>query len=511
MRRLAPALLMTVVLGLLPFGATQAQENNDPFVINDVIVEESDTDRVKAQEVALDEAGNRYVFGRFDGNVEFGEGSNGQSLNGTDGDLFIAKYDTGNNLLWVQEFETSVRGALPSANAAGIEFDDFFGNLYVAGDFRGGLDVGSKRLSSGANADGFIAQLDPETGNVQWVNQIISGNQPVIVRDISATGTVVLTGRFGGIAEFPGQFETGETLLSLTPGGEDMFAVLYSQVGQTSFAVQAGGNGAEGLGVYKDDNIFTVVGDFAGTIRFRDSNGREQAELTSQDGNDGFVVNYNDNGQLRFVTQIAGPDSDSAVHVVQKRFDIYVAGSFFNQTTIGVTRLTSRGQNDTYVARISSLNGSVQRVTQIGSNDIDFLRGLDGDNADRRDGNIFVSGTFFGPQLIIGEGSTAIRLDKSDSSSRTAYLTAISVDGGVFTPSFGQIVQGRFNTNRITVDEDSSNIYLAGGYQSAVTFGSRTTGRAIELPEPTGQEGMAVAHYVSSSGSSSHDADASHR
>jgi hypothetical protein len=167
----------------------------------------------------------------------------------------------------------------------------------------------------------------------------------------------VLTGRFTGIAEFAGQFETGETLLSLTPGGEDMFAVRYSPVGQTSFAVQAGGDGAEGNGIYMDDGgSFTVAGDFGGTIRFKDL--INPTQLTSQDRDDGFVVRYTRNGQLLFVTQISGPDSDTAIHVVQKRFDIYVAGSFFDQVNLGATTLTSRGQNDTFVARINSLNGS---------------------------------------------------------------------------------------------------------------------------------------------------------
>jgi hypothetical protein len=489
--------VLTLVLALLLALPAYAQESEQPAEINAVISEESDTGRLTAQEVALDAAGNRYVFGRFTGNVEFGEGRNAQLRNGTDTDLFVAKYDTAGNLQWLQEFETSVAGALPSAEAVGIDFDEGFGHLVVAGIFRGRLDVGATGLLSGPEADGFVAQLNPETGTIQWVNQMI-GTQPLIVRDLSAnSGNVAVTGRFTGIGEFPGQFQTNETLLSQTPGGEDMFTVLYSPVGETFMAVQAGGNGAEGSGVYMDNGgSFTIVGDFFGTVRFPDSFNPKQ--LTSQGGSDGFVARYNRSGQLRFVTQIKGADSEGVSQVTQKRIDLYVAGTFRGQTVIGTTTLTSRGETDTFVARISSLDGSVQRVLQIGSSGIDFLRGLDSDSEDLVAGNLFVTGAFFGPQLTIGTGSSAIQLDKTPTASRTAYLTGISVAGGNLTPAFGQAVQGQFNGNRITVDDASTNLYLAGGYESAITLG--TGNRTIELPDPSGSEALAVAHFVPDSG-----------
>lgn len=489
--------LAALVMALWTPVPAYAQQDDKVLVIDEVISEESDSGRIAAQEIALDAAGNRFVFGRFTGNVTFGEGRNGQTRNGTDSDLFVAKYDVDGNLQWVQEFETSVAGALPSAEAAAIGFEQGFNHLYVAGTFRGRLDVGSTGLLSGSEADGFVAQLNPQTGAVQWVNQII-GTQPVIVRDLSAnSGNVMVTGRFTGVGEFPGQFQTGKTLLSLTPGGDDMFAVLYSPVGQTVFAVQAGGNGAEGSGIYMDKGgAFTVVGDFSGTVRFPDTFNPRQ--LTSQGGRDGFVARYNSNAQLRFVTQIGGPDSNSALHVVQKRIDLYVAVSSFGQTTFGSTTLSSRGENDTFVVRLSTLDGSVQRVIQIGSNSTDFLRGLAADSEDLQGGNIFVSGRFFGPQLTVGEGAGAIVLNKVGSVLDNAYLTGIRVDSGVFTPSFGQVVQGKFNSNRVTVDGDSTNIYLAGGYESAVTFGEGN--RTISLPAPAGSEAMAVAHFAPDSG-----------
>lgn len=503
MLALTAALLLTMLLGLFPAHTSQAQQNGETFVINDIITEDTiGRGIVIPEEVALDKTGNQYVLGKFEADVDFGEGSNSQLLNGTDDDLFVAKYDTNDNLVWIQEFETGAERS--SATPKAIKFDDNRGNIYVAGDFRGELTVGAEQLTSPNTPNGFITQLNAETGAVQWVNQIISSGQ-ITVNDISTNGNVVVTGVFSGSAEFPGQFGNVETLNALTPNSPHMYVALYDFAGGIAFAIQAGGGEmafGNGITMRLNINAFTVVGEFLGTIRFPDRTGRDPVELTSQGFVDGFVARYSNGGQLLSVTQIAGPNSDRALHIVEKRFDLYVAGEFTNQTTIGSTTLTSRGEEDLFVARISTLDGSVQRVTQIGGDGRDGISGFDGDSDNQRDGNVFLTGEFRSDVITIGEGSRAIRLGRINS--RTTYLAGISVDNGFFIPSFGQIVQGIFNPNQITVDDDSANFYLAGSYPNRVTFGEGDN--TIELPRPSASEAMAVAQFSLDSGNNEPDA-----
>jgi hypothetical protein len=97
--------------------------------------------------VSVDGAGNRYVFGSFEGSVPFGEGDATQTLDGTQSDLYVAKYGASGELAWVREFETSAGAAFPSAGAGGIDFDGA-GGIVVAGHFVGRLNVGSRQLAT---------------------------------------------------------------------------------------------------------------------------------------------------------------------------------------------------------------------------------------------------------------------------------------------------------------------------------------------------------------------------
>jgi len=492
LRGLSVVLLAATVFSLVSILPARAQE------IDSVIVElaartTNPVGSVSARHVVVDDAGNRYAFGSFSGQVEFGQGKDGQRLEGTFGDMFVAKYDTEGTLQWIQEFESRIvsgGGGLPSAQAVGIELDQE--DLYVTGTFVNTLDVGPETLVTNDNsADGFITQLDPATGQVRWVNQIKSqGSRPVIVRDISAArGNVYLTGRFSGVSEFLGQFQSEETLLSLTPGGDDMFVARYSFGGILAFAIQAGGDGAEGLSIDTTfGQSFTIVGSFFGTIRFPGTSSNPTVTLTSVGGKDGFVAKYN-GSQLRrdMLVQIGGTDSDSALRVVEanRGSDTYVAGSFSKTLTIGGKSLTNRGENDNYLIKINIL-GKVVRVVQIGSDNVDFLSDLDADTA----GNAYITGRFFGQELTIDDGASVVRLPKNQS--RTPYIASLSRE---MVPLFGQTIQGDVNPNSIAVN-GNTNIYLATEYRGAAVFGEGDG--AIELPAPGSfsARGMAVARYT---------------
>ena len=236
--RLTPLFIVIVLfvsaLSSIYPNAAHAEGNVSQFDINDVIVEQSADGTIRAQDVDVDSDGNRYVLGNFEGSVLFGEGDGRQELVGTKGDLFVAKYNADNNLVWVQKFDVSTDRVLPSSQATGIKFDaDFGGNVHIAGSFLGRLNIGSESMTSGNRADGFVAQLNSATGEVKWANQI-SGKNLVEVGDLSADGNLVVTGSFNGIAEFNGQSGSRETLLGLSPGDTDMYTVLYAFDGSIS-------------------------------------------------------------------------------------------------------------------------------------------------------------------------------------------------------------------------------------------------------------------------------------
>jgi hypothetical protein len=452
--------------------------------VDQAIVEDSANGTISSQRVAVDGAGNRYVTGRFSGDVLFGEGANSQQLNGTD-DLFVAKYNVLGTLIWVKEFESDFASAgIAGVTPTGIAADVTTNGLYVGGHFVNALIAGGPVMVSDANADGFVARLNLVTGATEWANQI-RGTKVILVNDlVDARGNVAITGRFQGVAEFTGTFNTGKTMLTETPNGDDMFVAAYSQVGQLIFAQKAGGGGAEGHSLRFKSGTIMVVGDFNGTARFPDR--LKPAQLTAVGGSDGFVASYFDNGDLKFVKQIGSAGSESALRVVQGGIHFYVAGAFENTLTIGTTPLTSRGQRDLFLVKYAMFDGTINGVTQIGGDGMDFLTGLASD-AKSINENVYVSGRFLGAQLTVGTGS-AIQLPNNGSND-TPFVAGLSAN---FAPFFGQTVQGKFEQSRLTAELDGT-FHLVGGHRSAVTFGSGD--QAITIPAPAAGSGLAVARF----------------
>ncbi|MCE7982918.1 MAG: hypothetical protein DYG89_17175 [Caldilinea sp. CFX5] len=475
------AALVMAVWALLIVAPAYAQQ------VDQVIAEDSANGSISFQRVTVDGAGNRYVTGRFSGDVLFGEGANSQQLNGTD-DLFVAKYNVMGTLVWVKEFESDFGGGgIPGVTPTGIAADVTTNGLYLGGHFVNALNAGGPvLLSNDSNADGFIARLNLVTGATEWANQI-RGTKVILVNDlVDARGNVAITGRFQGAAEFIGTFNTGKNLLTETVNGDDMFVAAYSQVGQLIFAQKAGGGGAEGHSLRFKSGTIMVVGEFRGTARFPDR--LKPAQLTAVGGSDGFVASYFDNGDLKFVKQIGSAGSESALRVVQGGTHFYVAGAFENTLTIGTTALTSRGQRDLFLVKYSMFDGAINGVTQIGGDGLDFLTGLASD-AKGVGESVYVTGEFRGAQLTVGAGSGTIQLPNGNGGNATAFITGLNAN---FAPSFGQTVQGKFEQSRLTAELDGT-LHLVGGHRSAVTFGSGD--RVITIPAPAASSGLALARF----------------
>lgn len=448
------------------------------------IVEDSANGSISFQKVSVDGAGNRYVTGRFNGDVLLGEGANSQQLNGTD-DIFVAKYNVLGTLVWVKEFESDfANAAIPGATPTGIAADVGTNGLYVVGHFTNALITGGPVLTQNdSSADGFVVRLNLVTGATEWANQI-RGTKAILVNDLDSRASVAITGRFQGIAEFTGTFNTGKSLLSETVNGDDMFVASYSQVGQLIFAEKAGGGGAEGHSIRYRLGTIMVAGDFLGTARF--SGQASPVQLTAVGSKDGFVANYFDNGTLRYVKQIGSVNSESALRVVQGGLHFYVAGAFDNTLTIGNTTLTSRGQRDLFLVKYRALDGVVDSVTQIGSPAMDFVFGLASD-AKSINENVYITGRFQGTQLTVGTGSGALQLPAN--SSNTAFVAGMNA---TLAPTFGQTIQGQFDPSRLVAELDGT-LHLAGGHRSAVTFGSGD--QAINVPAPATSSGLVVARF----------------
>ena len=111
--------------------------------------------------IALDDVGNTYVTGFFQGTATFGSTtitSSGFS------DIFVAKMDTNGNWLWAKN-----GGGTSDDSASSITLDDY-GNTYLTGRFQGAATFGSATLTSSGDIDIFVAKMDVN-GNWLWATK----------------------------------------------------------------------------------------------------------------------------------------------------------------------------------------------------------------------------------------------------------------------------------------------------------------------------------------------------
>ncbi len=157
----------------------------------------------------LDNAGNIYLTGGFQGVVNFGAFT--LTSNEEYPDIFVSKLDTSGNFLWAV-----------SAGGTGEDWGnsiviDAASNIYLTGWFEGTAIFGATTLT-GSNSDVFVAKLDTN-GSYLWAEQAGgTGEDRSYDVVVDNAANIYLTGKFEGIAVF------GTNVLS-SSGSTDIFIV----------------------------------------------------------------------------------------------------------------------------------------------------------------------------------------------------------------------------------------------------------------------------------------------
>ncbi len=112
--------------------------------------------------LGLDNDGNVYVIGSFEGTATFG--MNTITSDGTN-DYFVLKYDPLGNFQWVNQM-----GGIGYFGERGMCVDTN-GNVYVAATFGGTAIVGTSSVTSTGNDNIYIAKFNT-TGIFQWVKHV---------------------------------------------------------------------------------------------------------------------------------------------------------------------------------------------------------------------------------------------------------------------------------------------------------------------------------------------------
>jgi hypothetical protein len=473
----------------------------------------------QGSDVVMDNFGNLYTTGFFEGTVDFDPGAGAVNLSSVGSrDFFIAKYDNLGQLIWAKgigggsheharsialdasgnifiagdynglvDFDPGVGFSFKDVKGAsdifvakydsqgnfiwaktfggvGIESCrdmslDAFGNLIITGVYQGTSDFdpngGVISMTSAGQFDAFLLKLDV-SGNYVWAKSIQSANSNYVNQVIvDHIGNINIVGDFQGIADFD---PSNATFSMTTIGNKSAFFAKYSPQGQFINATMIGGSGFEigkAIAVDLQDNIY-ITGDFRGVVDF-DPSGSTHF-VTSSGIRDIFVAKYTTQGELVWANKIGGTGDDQATAItLDNNNEVFVAGYFNGSMTLSnLKTFTSAGNTDIILARYNS-DGLLKYAVCYGGGNGDEAIGLIANNA----GDIYNIGWIqgvsnFGNTTLNSAGDRDIYLAKTTMQDLTATENPFIIEKNISI--FPNPSNGQFNLRMENLETEQLTI-----------------------------------------------------
>ncbi|MBK7303784.1 MAG: SBBP repeat-containing protein [Saprospiraceae bacterium] len=415
------------------------------------------------QSIAVDDSGNVFTLGNFDGTVDFDPGPGIFNLTSSNGASFVSKLDASGNFIWVKQ-------------TGGSAFKvDGNGDVYITGGFNGTVDLdpgpGIYNLNPVGDGDMFISKLDA-SGNFIWARQIGGANSVVGSNAISfdTNGNIYTIGGFNGTVDFdpsPDIFN----LISTNNG--DAFISKLDASGNFIWAKQLGGTNSVGISSISLDaigNVYTT-GSFIFTSDF--DPGPATYNLTGSNNGSAFVLKLDMSGDFVWAKLLgetpyhqflSGGSTSNSIYV-DHLSNVYTTGSFswiadFDPGP-GTFYLDGYfGINNTFISKLDASGNFVwakllakgTSTSQAGSVNVDAS------------GNVYTTGTFLGaPDFDPGPGNYNL----TTNGLYDIFMSKLDSDGNfLWALQFGE----SNNDSGGSILDPSGNIYTTGYFSGTVDF-----------------------------------------
>jgi hypothetical protein len=277
---------------------------------------------------------------------------------------------------------------------------DTAGNVYAVGVFHGTMIVDGVAVSSAGGSDAFIAKYSP-SGSLLWIRRDGgSGNDAAISVALDPSGSLVVGGRFSGVASLG-----GSSLASA--GGLDSYVAKYTSAGSHVWSRRYGGSLNDTIyGVATDTAGNAVVtGYFSGSVNF----GAGTCTVPFQTDQDAFLLKLSSSGIPVWVNCFANTAAEIGQGVAtDPSNNVLLAGWFNGRIDLGGGYLQSTGvSQDVFVAKFTS-SGTHVWSRSAGSDENDVAYDVASDSS----GNVLVAGVFegavsFGGSTLSSYGGSA--------------------------------------------------------------------------------------------------------
>lgn len=402
------------------------------------------------QESITDISGNVYSVGAFSNTIDFDRGPNVSSLTATpnSNNGFISKHDPDGNFLWVKQFVGN------SVDCRNISLDSA-GNIYATGLGKSvDLDPGIGTVILNNSLDytqGYVVKLN-NNGDFVWGKIIECDNQLFTdYLEVDSSNNVFIAGGFQGTADF----DTSNATVNKTSFGiTDLFVLKLDSNGSFIWVYNAGSAENESFSGLKLDNLGNVfvTGRFATSFDFDPS--PITTILTSNGGNDAFVLKLDQNGNLIWTKTISGALNENINRIVlDSNSNILLLGQFrgtvnFNNSTA----ITSNGDSDIFINKITN-NGDFVWVKTFGGILSDSPNSIVLDNAN----NIIVNGAFTSSFDADPSANNFTITPNTSAVYGDCYILKLDADGNFnWIGAYEQTVSGRLTYR-------NGSLYLDGG------------------------------------------------
>ncbi len=410
----------------------------------------------KARCVTLDDSGNVYTLGTYQGTVDADPGPRTFNLSGYG--RFLAKLDASGNFKW-------------AVNVAGDFFTTAFvvghsGCIYITGRFSGkqDFDPGSAtyNLLSEGGEDIYLTKLGP-SGKFLWAKRI-GGKDREEGCSIGLDNfeNIHITGYYSGLVDF----DPGSPTYKLTAWYYDIFVAKFDSSGSFIW-VKSFGRGYQnsGLSIFVDQpgNVY-ITGYFGRYIEF--NSGTTNISMYSRGSYDTYVLKLDSNGNVIWAKNFGGPLDEIGFSIGVDRLGyVYTSGYFEDSADFdpgkGTYYLGANRSLDIFISKLDS-SGDFVWAKRIGgiSKDIGSSLALD-DSA-----NIYLTGYFedsvdFDPgqgiKYLFGDMPKSIFTAKFSTTGNLAW--AKKTGGYIDYPFF----------NSISVDK-KMNVYTTGSFWDSTDF-----------------------------------------
>ena len=370
--------------------------------------------------IAIDSNNNIYSTGFFNDAVDFDPGTDEFNLisNGNK-DIFIQKLDPSGNLIWVK----SIGGAFEDIGFSIIV--DSNDDVYLTGSFNTTVDfdpgLGTYNLTANFGQDIFLLKLN-SNGEFIWAQSYDESGSPYgRSLFIDTLNNIYLIGK--------GWNNSGVTTIyasKIDPLGTSIWT-------RELFSSDFFPNIGHSIYVDINNNVY-MTGYYNGTIDFDSGSGT--TNLTSNGGDDIFVLKLNTNGDFMWAKSFGGTKNrDIGESITGDPFgNVYITGRFqdtvdFNPGS-GIDNFNSNGGEDIFLLKLDS-NGNYLWNKTFGSTSSDWGQSV----IVGAENNIYLTG-FFGETVDFDSSSNIANLTSNGQSD--IFILKLDASGNyIFAESMG--------------------------------------------------------------------------